>query len=64
MARAVTEPDPAIATPEDEPLADVRRRRHEAADALAETLLVMFVLEQRSRREHRYSPDGIRGENA
>jgi hypothetical protein len=57
-----TQPDPAIASPEDELLADVRRRRHEAADALAETLLVMFVLEQRSRREP--SRDRIRGENA
>jgi hypothetical protein len=59
-----TQPDPAIASPEDEPLADVRRRRHEAADALAETLFVMFVLEQRSRREQRPPRDRIRGENA
>jgi hypothetical protein len=59
-----TQPDSAIASPDDESLADVRRRRHEAADALAETLLVMFVLERRSRREQRLSPDRIRGENA
>ncbi len=59
-----TQPDPSIATPEDEPLADVRRRRHEAADTLAETLLVMFIHEQRARREQRLSLDQIRGENA
>jgi len=59
-----TQPDPAIASPGDEPLADVRRRRHEAAEVLAETLFVMFVLEQRSNREHMLSPDRIGGANA
>jgi hypothetical protein len=59
-----TQPDPDIATPEDEPLADARRRRREAADALAETLLVMFVLEQRSRRGSMSRANEIGGENA
>jgi len=59
-----TQPDSAVAAQEDDPLTDVRRRRHEAADALAETLLVMLVLEQRARREQRSAVNTIRGENA
>ena len=59
-----TQPDPSMATPEDDPLADVRRRRHEAADALVDALLTMWVLEQRSRQNLRARSGEIGGENA
>jgi hypothetical protein len=38
-------------TEADERLADLRRRRAEAADVLAETLLAIWLSERRARRE-------------
>jgi hypothetical protein len=46
----------------EERLADLRRRRAEAADVLAETLLDIWLRDRRARREaaQREAPDGGR----
>lgn len=59
-----TQPEPAVTSPENDPIAEVRRRRHEAADALVDALLQMWVVEQRGRRVLMSRSSEIGGENA